>query len=123
MVKRSAILICCLSMAGCAIEPSQRAQRVLPAYPEMVTNCAFLGGVTGTTKMLPYGPQYAKFKAQDEAAELGATHIVWQQITNDPRPVASGRAYYCDPKKSPAGSYEYMEDYLRMYRYPYDKPE
>lgn len=117
------LMIAVLTLAGCAVEPTQRAQRVKPAYPEMVVDCAFLGGVTSTGSVIPFGPSQAKFKALDQAAQLGATHIVWTEITYDPRVVASGRAYYCDPKKTPAGSVEYMEDYLRMYRYPFDQPE
>lgn len=120
---KNSLVIFSLFLTGCAIEPTQRAQRVLPAYPEMVTECAFLGGVTATGSAIPLGPENAKFKALDQAAELGATHIVWTDISNDPRVVANGRAYYCDPKKSPSGSVEYMEDYLRMYRYPFDRPE
>ncbi|MBS0287638.1 MAG: hypothetical protein JSR17_10100 [Proteobacteria bacterium] len=113
---------------GCAIEPSQRAQRILPAYPEMVSNCALLGGVTGTapTLALPIGEQYARYQALDEAAALGATHIVWTDTTaglvplDKFAPTAQGRAYYCDPDRSMPNSYRYMDQYLRLHRYPFD---
>jgi len=118
------------AIAGCALEPSQRAQRVLPAYPEMVSDCAFIGGVTGNAPALalPIGEQYAKYQALDEAAALGATHIVWADTSGGLfpgfipgfQPVAQGRAYYCDPDRALPNSYRYIDQYLRLHRYPYD---
>ncbi len=116
------------TLIGCAIEPSQRAQRVLPAYPEMMTHCTLVGGVTGRSPMLamPIGEQYARYQALDEAAKLGATHIVWEDTTAGIIPLdnflasAQGKAYYCDPDRSMPNSYRYMDQYLRLHRYPYD---
>lgn len=115
------LLVLCIN--GCAVvEPTQQAQRILPAYPEMVTDCAFLGAVTGDSAMpfLPTSEQIAKFRALDDAADLGATHIVWVATTNGLRPSAQGRAYYCDPDRNMPNSYRYIDQYLRIHRYPYD---
>ncbi len=113
---------------GCALEPSQRAQRILSAYPEMVTNCVLVGGVTGNAPILaiPVGEQYARYQAMDEAAGLGATHIVWTDTTagivplDKFAPSAQGRAYYCDPDRFMPNSYRIMDQYLRLNRYPFD---
>ncbi|HRE31426.1 MAG TPA: hypothetical protein PLD88_05565 [Candidatus Berkiella sp.] len=111
-------------LMGCvAIEPSQRAQRVIPAYPEMVAKCSFLGGVTGCSQMIgmpPLGEQLARFQALDEAAKLGATHIVWTDIYGGLSPTANGRAYYCDPDKDLPRGFHYVDQYLRIHRYPFD---
>lgn len=122
------VILLGIALYGCAIEPSQRAQRILPAYPEMVTHCTLVGGVTGTspTLALPIGEQFARYQAMDEAAALGATHIVWTDTTagivplDKFAPTASGRAYYCDPDRSMPNSYRYMDQYLRLHRYPFD---
>jgi hypothetical protein len=127
-IKGLLIISLATTLLGCAIEPSQRAQRIIPAYPEMVSNCALLGGVTGIAPVLamPIGEQYAKYQALDEAAQLGATHIVWTDTTagivplDNFRATAQGRAYYCDPDRAMPQPYRYMEQYLRLHRYPYD---
>ena len=87
-----------LMLAGCAYEPSYRARYVRPAYPEMVVDCTFVGGVTGTSHLAytPLGQQKAKYHAMDEAAKLGATHIVWVDLSQQAVPTAKGRAYICD---------------------------
>lgn len=126
------LMICSFALLfwGCALEPSQRAQRVIAAYPEMVSDCAFIGGVTGHAPALalPIGEQFAKYQALDEAASLGATHIVWADTQGGLipgfipgfEPIAQGRAYYCDPDRSMPNSYRYIQQYLRLHRYPYD---
>ena len=127
-IKGLLIISLAATALGCAIEPSQRAQRIIPAYPEMVADCALLGGVTGISPVLaiPIGEQYARYQALDEAAQLGATHIVWTDTTagilplENFRPSAQGRAYYCDPDRAMPYPYRYMEQYLRLHRYPYD---
>lgn len=98
MLKPFIIGLAFLAVAGCAIEPSYRAKYIRPAYPEMVTDCVFLGGVTASSDLsyTPLGKQRAKFMALDEAAQLGATHIVWIDLSQGPRPTAKGRAYRCE---------------------------
>lgn len=99
-MKLQAIVLLALSVSliGCALEPSYRAQQIQPAYPPMVAHCTFLGGVTGVSDLsyMPLGSQRAKYEALDQASELGATHIVWTEITADHQPTAQGRAYRCD---------------------------
>ncbi len=94
---------------GCAIEPSYRAKLVRPAYPEMVTECVFLGGVTATSDLIytPLGKQKAKYKALDEAAQLGATHIVWVELSQAVQPTAKGRIYRCDEGSFGVGSRDF----------------
>lgn len=96
-----------LMVSGCAIEPSYRAQKVQPAFPAMVSDCLLLGGVSGTSDLsyLPMGKQLAKYRAMDEAAKLGATHIVWTDIQSHLYPYAKGRAYQCVPWKSKVNHY------------------
>ena len=98
MLKRLSFIIVLVVLGGCVIQPSYRAQQVLPAYPEMVVDCTFLGGVTGTNDLAytEYGKQQAKFQALDEAAQLGGTHIVWTELTDKIRPTAQGRVYRCE---------------------------
>jgi len=112
-----------IALVGCAIEPSQRAQRIRPAYPEMVAKCEFLGGVTGKSSFMigvPLTEQVARYQAMDEAAKIGATHLVWGDVTGAPIPTAFGRAYYCDPDREMPPYYRYVDQYLRVNRYPYD---
>ncbi|MGE4348534.1 MAG: hypothetical protein AB7D28_02070 [Candidatus Berkiella sp.] len=111
-------------LTGCIIEPSNRAQRIIVAQPEMVSECALLGEVAGNSKitLLPQGEQLARYRALDQAASLGATHVIWvnqqNQITKN---VARARAYYCDPDKVMPRSYQYIDQYLRAHRYPFDE--
>lgn len=106
MKKISIGLLFCISLltllSGCAFEPTYRGQKVHPAYPEMVKNCDFIGEVTGCSNYsyTPFGRQFAKYRAMDEAARIGATHIVWEAMTTGVHPTAYGRAYRCFCEKS-----------------------
>ncbi len=118
------LVILCCSLTGCIIEPSSRAQRVLVAYPEMVTKCALLGEVDGISKntVTPHGEQLSRYRALDKAAAIGATHIVWVNGNNEIKQyITRGRAYYCDPDTVMPSSYKYIDQYLRIHRYPYDE--
>lgn len=97
MKKLIGVLAWCVMLVSCALEPSYRAQQIRPAYPEMVTECVFLGGVTGTSDLLytDLGKQKAKYRALDEAAKLGGTHIVWTELSQSAEPTAQGRVYRC----------------------------
>lgn len=90
-----------LGLSGCAFEPTYRGQKIHPAYPEMVEQCAFVGEVTGESHFsyTPFGRQFAKYRAMDEAGRIGATHIVWEAMTSGVHPTAYGRAYRCPCKK------------------------
>lgn len=117
------IILASLCLSGCIIEQSDRSKRVTVALPEMVTECAYVGEVTGNSKitLLPQGEQLARYRALDEAAGLGATHIVWINNSNKiTKQVASAKAYYCDPDRVMPRSYKYIDQYLRSHRYPFD---
>lgn len=123
-MKRISVLTLCCCLTGCIIEPSHRAQRIVVAYPEMVTDCALLGEVVGTSKLslIPQGEQLSRYRALDKAASIGATHIVWEQSKNQLKDyVTRGRAYYCDPDRVMPRSYKFIDQYLRANRYPYDE--
>ena len=114
----------CVAISGCVIEPSDRAKRVQVAMSEMVTDCSFVGEVCGTSKLslVPQGEQLSRYRALDQAARLGATHVVWDNSQNKITNYAvSGRAYYCDPDRVMPRSYKYIDQYLRANRYPYDE--
>lgn len=118
------IVVMCFSLCACIIEPSQRAQRIIVAYPEMVTDCALLGEVDGTSKvtLLPQGEQLSRYRALDKAASIGATHLVWVNQKNDIKNyISKARAYYCDPDRVMPRSYKFIDQYLRSHRYPYDE--
>ncbi len=91
------LALCLLFVQGCALEPSYRGSQVKPAYPEMVVECSLLGGVTGQNDLAytAYGLQKARYHAMDEAAKLGATHIVWEDLKQGIQPTAVGKAYRC----------------------------
>ena len=86
-----------LLLSGCALEPSYQAQQIQPAYPPMVTDCTYLGGVSGVSKipLLAVGSQSARYQALDEAAKLGATHVVWTEAKAGVQATAQGHAYRC----------------------------
>lgn len=87
-----------LVLSACALEPSYRATRVMPAYPPMVAECTFLGGVVGESSIpfLDYGEQEARYQALDQAANIGATHVVWTERTKSWKVQIAGRAYRCE---------------------------
>lgn len=98
MYKTLVVALMLFMVGGCVLKPSYRAQQVRPAYPEMVVDCTFLGGVTGTSDLAytEYGLQKARYSALDKAAQLGATHIVWVELDDKIRATAQGRAYRCE---------------------------
>lgn len=118
------ILALSLFLSACIIEQSARSKGVMVAMPEMVTDCALVGEVVGNSKMtlVPQGEQLARYRALDEAAALGATHVVWLNNKNNiSNYTVSAKAYYCDPDRVMPRSYKYIDQYLRSHRYPYDQ--
>ena len=96
-MQRWIVMLALLGLTACAIEPSYQAQQVQPAYPPMVADCTYLGGVAGVSKIpwLNQGQQAARYQALDEAAKLGATHVVWTQAHSGFQASARGHAYRC----------------------------
>jgi hypothetical protein len=60
-------------------------------------HCTLVGQVYGTSSFafLAMGVEMAKDKAKAQAAEIGATHVVWTEIDSVGLPHALGKAYYC----------------------------
>ena len=86
-------------VSGCAVAPSTAASHVLEADAQMVVSCKFVGEVQGSSGWgnlaASAGMNNAKNEARDNAAKLGATHIVWDNIAGGYSPYVSGKAYKC----------------------------
>lgn len=88
-------------LAGCVYQPSKESLVIKQVPEEQVQACHYLGNVFGTSGYtnlaLDFGEQNARNEALNRAANLGATHVVWQGITkewNTDVSVAAG-AYRC----------------------------
>jgi hypothetical protein len=89
-----------LLLCACATAPSERAAGVKDADPRMVEACTYMGEVEGTSIWGGPGGHGAavsnsKNEARDQAAKLGATHIVWNSVSESSLTAVSGRAYRC----------------------------
>lgn len=90
------------AVAGCATATVQDAQSVVDADAQAVAACRFLGEVAGTPgwgggTTAPTALAQARQAARNQAAKLGATHIVWTGLYNSWVPSARGKAYRCAP--------------------------
>ncbi|MBY5969125.1 DUF4156 domain-containing protein [Halomonas sp. DP5Y7-2] len=85
---------------------SESATFVKAADERRVTGCKFIGEVQGSSGWgniaASRGMDNARNEAQEEAAKLGATHIVWMNISGGYSPFAIGRAYDCSGSESPS---------------------
>ena len=111
MLKRKKVFYCkatscffivlLLVMPGCA-SLSPGAAKVREAEKATVSECKYLGEVTGTSKvgsesavLYHTGKDNAKKDALEKAAKLGGTHIVWRPLI-DARPIiATCDVYQC----------------------------
>ncbi len=86
-------------ISGCATNLSSSGLMVKPADSSMVENCIFLGDVQGSSGWgglaASQGMKNSRNEAQESAAQLGATHIVWANISGGYVPSAFGKAYKC----------------------------
>jgi hypothetical protein len=85
-----------LLCGGCATTPSASAAKVADADENMVgqvQGSSGWGGLAAST-----GMENAKNEAREKAAQLGATHIVWQAISGNYTPYVTGHAYSCTNK-------------------------
>ena len=89
-------------LAACATTPSAAASKVADADENMVAACRFLGEVQGSSGWgniaASAGMENAKNEAREKAAQLGATHVVWQAVSGGYSPYATGRGYSCAAK-------------------------
>src|SRR5689334_6971396 len=97
---RYLILTAGLSLCACATAPSERAARIKDADPKIVDACTYVGEVEGTSIWGGPGGHGAavsnsKNEARDQAAALGATHIVWNSTSESSLTAVGGRAYRC----------------------------
>lgn len=96
-------LIATLAATGCASAPSNQAAQITEADETMVAGCEFLGSVYGKTV---YGGMAndlavnnAKNNALEKAVKLGATHIVYTELSGgnvNRTGHVTARAYRCE---------------------------
>jgi hypothetical protein len=88
-----------LLFGACATAPSRDARRIVETDPSGVSNCRYIKEVHGSSGWgglaASTGIENAKNEALDEAAEAGATHVVWSSLVGGFGPSASGKAYGC----------------------------
>lgn len=84
---------------ACATTPSARARTVVESELSEVKFCHYKGEVSGTSMMWGLahstGVHNARNEALDQAASLGANHIVWDSTDGGYIPSVSGSAYEC----------------------------
>jgi hypothetical protein len=90
-----------LFVVVCACGVSQAAKSILDADDHLVADCKFLGNVHGSSGWGGFaqgaGIENAKNGAREDAAKLGATHVVWVSESGGFMPTGSARAYQCAP--------------------------
>ncbi len=95
----SIIILGLFTFVSCATTLSSTAIKIKEADIKTVENCKYLGEVHGSSGWGNLGAsvamQNAKNEALEKAAKLGATHVIWNNITGGYSPYVSGKAYYC----------------------------
>lgn len=65
----------------------------------IMERCKFVADVQGSSGWgniaASAGMQNAKNEAREQAAEMGATHIIWTGVAGGYSPYATGKAYIC----------------------------
>jgi hypothetical protein len=96
------LFVLLLVMSGCATTRSPAAAKIKEAGKETVSECKYLGKVTGTSKvgsetavLYQTGKDKAKSEALEKAAKLGGTHIVWRPLIEARPIVAICDVYLC----------------------------
>lgn len=93
--------IVALVLTGCVSARSEAAAAIRDADDAMVAGCTFLGTVSGSSMMsagaAEKGRKNAKTAALEDAAGMGATHIVWTDVSTvfQGGSSATGKAYRC----------------------------
>lgn len=97
MIKSKAFFLAIL-LLGCSSATIQT--KIKDADINMVQSCKFAGSVSGTSGFgglaASHGVMNAKKEALQQAEQLGATHIVWVNISAGMAPYVSGNAYTCN---------------------------
>src|SRR5512139_1032288 len=95
------LIVLLLVMSGCA-SLSPAAAKIKEAGKENVSECKYLGEVTGTSKvgtesaaLYHTGKDNAKKDALEKAAKLGGTHIVWRPLIEARPIIAICDVYLC----------------------------
>lgn len=94
------VAISCILLPACT-SISNKAASIKETNLKMVKelNCKFLGKVSVTTstrgQSFAEGINEAKNLAREEAADLGATHILWTDTERGFVSTVKGDAYYC----------------------------
>lgn len=95
----TACLLFVIFLAGCATKLSSNAMAIRDADALQMLNCRYVGDVDGTSGFgnlaASTGINNAKNEARENAAHLGATHIVWTTVSGGYSPYVSGKAYQC----------------------------
>lgn len=93
---RYILSVCFLLLASCSSSPKFT---VLDADENMVKSCSFIESVSGTSGVgglfASQGVANAKNEARSQAADAGATHIVWSSVSGGMTASVSGNAYRC----------------------------
>ena len=93
-----------IGLAGCAAPSTQYTEvkqgNVKPATLEQVKNCEYLDDIIVTSVFIgaaaAWGSKNARAEVINNAASIGATHIVWLSPIRGERSVsAGGKAYRC----------------------------
>src|SRR3954468_22783005 len=99
MSKRLKILAAALLLAGCSSALTPEGAKVQEADEKMVAQCTFVGNVSGISmagNTQTQAMERARNSARDQAAKLGATHVVLGDMTPARHSyTVSGRAYRC----------------------------
>ncbi len=92
-------IVSLFALSGCTTSLSASARKVQDADMTILGKCNFLGDVQGSSGWgnlaASAGMQNAKNEAREEAAAMGATHIMWTGIAGGYSPFATGKAYNC----------------------------
>ena len=93
-----------LVLSGCATTLSSQAMRIHDADTNMIGNCNYIGEVHGSSGWgniaASTGIRNAKNEAREQASAMGATHIVWTNLSGGYSPFVSGKAYSCNKGKN-----------------------
>jgi len=94
------LLIAFVAMTGCTTSLSARAMKVQDADTVTVARCRFVGDVQGSSGWgnlaASAGMQNAKNEGREQAATMGATHVIWTGVAGGYSPYATGKAYSCE---------------------------
>ncbi len=94
------IILALSTFVSCATTLSSTAIKIKEADIKIVESYKYLGEVHGSSGWgnvaASVGMQNAKNEALEKAAKLGATHVIWNNITGGYSPYVSGKAYYCE---------------------------